>query len=282
MITSVAIVGCGWFGTPLAKFLLDKNLKVFGSKRTPQGADALSEDGIHGFALDLDDTCAFNDSTSQSEQLNKTQQALWQDALIVNIPPGLRSGKSDYLERLQKLKTLIGDHQYQRVVFVSTTGVYAADGRCHDETSASAYDDKSQTLLAAEQLFLDYSCCTVLRFAGLVGPKRAPGRFFAGKRDIAGANLSVNMTHLDDCIGATYQVLQAQHSANNIFNVCAEQHPTKQAFYFAATQKLGLPAPAFAVDNDASLDKTVCGQKIVNELNYRYHYLDPMVMLEHC
>ncbi|WP_394204126.1 SDR family oxidoreductase [Shewanella waksmanii] len=279
MITSVAIVGCGWYGTPLAQFLLKNNLQVFGSKRDIEGVNSLNEKGINGFLLDLDSVLEDANADSVAPQ---ARAAIQQDALVVNIPPGLRSGKSNYLERLQRLKTLIGDHQYQRVVFISTTGVYPATGQCCVEDDAIAFDEKSQVLLAAEQLFLDLGVCTVLRFAGLVGPKRAPGRFFAGKSDIVGGVLSVNMTHLDDCIGATYHVLSTPRAGNDIFNVCAEEHPSKQTFYTAATQKLTLSPPSFLPSTERDSDKTVNGERIVTLLNYQYHYNDPMVMLEHC
>lgn len=125
MITSVAVVGCGWFGLPLAKALLSQGLKVTGSKRSPQEAEALSADGITGFALDLE-TLESEDLSSQTREA--ITQGLACDAIVINIPPGLRRGDNGYLDRLKRLKALMGTHEYQRIIFISTSGVYPAGG----------------------------------------------------------------------------------------------------------------------------------------------------------
>lgn len=294
MITSVAVVGCGWFGLPLAKALVAEGFKVTGSKRAQEDAKALSADGIAGFALDLEqlsDSDALSDKDSEA-----ITRGLECDAIVINIPPGLRRGDNGYLKRLERLKALMGNHSYQRIIFISTTGVYPSGGDC-TERDAKAHSPASETLLAAEALFsadeallLADNCvggkqaashCVVLRFAGLIGPKRHPGRFLAGREGVPGGNLAVNLVHLDDCVGAVVALLKAQGPLSPAYNLCAPLHPTKAEFYQLAATQLGLTPPSF-VEGDPVDDKRVDGGLITQELNYQYQFTDPLAMLAHC
>ncbi|MCG9714571.1 SDR family oxidoreductase [Shewanella insulae] len=282
MITSVAVVGCGWFGLPLAKALVSQGLKVTGSKRSPQEAEALSADGIDGFALDLE-------QLSDSDTLcNKDCEAITRglecDAIVINIPPGLRRGDNGYLDRLKRLKALMGSHSYQRIIFISTSGVYPAGGDSSGsgcvESDAKAHSPASETLLAAEALFSNNNS-VVVRFAGLIGPKRHPGRFLAGREGVPGGNLAVNLVHLDDCVAAVISLLKAEGPLSPVYNLCAPRHPTKAEFYQRAATQLGLTPPSF-IEDPLEQDKRVDGGLISRELNYRYKFTDPLAMLSHC
>ncbi|MEO9373094.1 hypothetical protein ABI428_35485, partial [Pseudomonas aeruginosa] len=65
----------------------------------------------------------------------------------------------------------------------------------------------------------------ILRLAGLVGPGRHPGRFFAGKTAPDGEH-GVNLVHLEDVIGAITLLLQAP-KGGHIYNICAPAHPAR-------------------------------------------------------
>lgn len=270
MIHSVAVVGCGWFGLPLAKALVENRISVRGSKRDRYQAQALKEQGIDGFALDLDD-----DTSPADAQLAK----LHADAIVINIPPGLRRGDSGYLKRLERLHALMGDHVYQRIIFISTTGVYPANGKVQHETDAMAHNETSEILLRAEAIFTD---AVVVRFAGLMGPKRHPGRFLAGKTGVAGAMLSVNMTHLDDAVAAVMMLLDYRGQLDPAYNVCSPDHPYKAAFYQRAAAMLGLVEPEFASAGADNEDKVVDGSLICQQLGYQYRHRDLFEMLESC
>ncbi|QYJ81076.1 SDR family oxidoreductase [Shewanella aegiceratis] len=304
MITSVAVVGCGWFGLPLAKVLVSQGLKVTGSKRSPKEAEALSADGIAGFALDLE---ALESEGLSSQAREAITQGLACDAIVINIPPGLRRGDNGYLDRLKRLKALMGTHEYQRIIFISTSGVYPAGGGCFSsesaesgcvESDAKVHSPASETLLAAEALFSGANSadgvfnnhsaggesknnCVVVRFAGLIGPKRHPGRFLAGRENVPGGNLAVNMVHLDDCIGAVTSLLKAEGPLSPAYNLCAPLHPTKAEFYQKAATQLGLTPPSF-IEGHLAEDKRVDGGLITRELNYQYKFTDPLAMLVHC
>ncbi|WP_144209200.1 SDR family oxidoreductase [Shewanella donghaensis] len=281
---SISIIGCGWFGLPLAKQLLNGGYKVSGTKRSEAGCEQLTELGVESYLLDLSllpSNSPVQDSASTA--VTAYNELLDVDALVINIPPGLRRGESQYLVHIQRLMGLIGQRQYQRIIFISTTGVYPAEDKVMYETDANAYDAKSDILLAAESLVAEKDNACIVRFSGLIGPKRHPGKFFAGKADVSGANVAVNLVHLDDCIQAIDAILFstfAGQAVANYYNLSAPSHPSRADFYQAATRQLGLAAPQF---NDVIMpSKIINGDLICQQLNFNYIHPDPLTMLEHC
>lgn len=81
----------------------------------------------------------------------------------------------------------------------------------------------------------------ILRLAGLVGPSRHPGRFFAGKSAPDGQH-GVNLVHLRDVIAAIELLLQAP-KGGRIYNICAPKHPARGVFIRRWPASLGFPSP---------------------------------------
>lgn len=281
MIKKIAVVGCGWFGLPLARALQNEGYQVIGSKRHADEAQKLTREGIDCVALDL----------SEPEVVGTARETLTPlldvDAMVINIPPALRSGKTDYLERLKRFKQMMLPGRLQRLIFISSTGVYPPGSDCL-ETEVLPQQTSESLLLQAEYLLAKDPLllapeggAVTLRFAGLIGPGRHPGRFLAGRTNLTGARHHVNLVHLNDCIGATVTVLKAPQSSA-IYNLCAPEHATKQAFYTQAAQSLQLPAPEFQIDNSDIGDKRVSGDRICHELGYVYRVPTLAQMLAQC
>jgi len=268
-MTSVTIIGCGWFGFPLAESLIKQGYFVKANKRQQQDLEPLSQVGIDAYQLDL----------ASEYSINSAKKLLDSDMLIINIPPGLRRGETSYLANLEALSSAIGDKQYQRVIFVSTTGVYPNEDKVMTEDDAQPHSEVSQILLQAESIFarMNHSC--IMRFAGLIGPKRHPGRFFAGKTDVSGGNVAVNLVHLDDCIAAVSLILHSPEVAN-VYNLCAPEHPTKATFYSHAAEHLGEKVPEF--NQQISPSKIIDGNLICRQLGFSYHHTNPIKMLDAC
>lgn len=270
----ISIIGCGWFGLPLAKQLVLEGYPVAGSKREKASLAQLEAIGVRGYALDL------------SVETPIEPALLDADILVINIPPGLRRGESDYLVKLNRLVDAIGHRQYKGLFFISTTGVYPDVNQLLTEDDACVHNEASSTLLQAEQLFQVMQNSCIVRFSGLVGPSRHPGRFFGGKKDIAGGNLAVNLVHLDDCVSALTCLIK-QVSANkplsSIYNLCAPIHPTKADFYTKASLHLGLEAPIFLASPDETIQgKQIDGSLICHELGFSYQFTNPTEMLDDC
>ncbi len=274
----IAVTGCGWFGLSLARSLKQKGYNVVGSKRDSAACASLAAEGIEAVPLTLP-------REGEPEAVHSLVDV---DAMVINIPPGLRRGDNDYLDRLASLKSLLIPGRIKKLIFISTTGVYPNTGKV-TEFDAAPHSAVSETLLAAESMFgegagllAENGQCCVVRFAGLVGPGRHPGRFLAGKLDVKGGNQTVNLVHLDDCVAGVTRLLESD-TASGIYNLCAPEHLSKKVFYSQAALALGLPAPQFAPsDIDESSDKIVVAERIVNELEFVYQHPELLPMLSAC
>ncbi|RLV58352.1 SDR family oxidoreductase [Parashewanella curva] len=270
---NVTIIGCGWFGFPLAQRLLNVGYQVSGSKRASSSLGELKAAGINTFALDLSQNLTAN------EQL-AIKPFLESDHLIVCIQPSLRKQSStSYLTQLQKLMSLVEAKQYKKMILVSSSSVYPDIEGVMKEDDASVHSESSQVMLAAEDLFLNHNNGYILRFSGLIGPKRPPGRFFSGKFEIPAGDKVVNLVHLEDCIAAMVALLTAD-SASKVYNVCSPHHPSRSEFYTQATLHFGGIQPSFL--SDGIRGKEVSGVKITNELDFSYQFNDLYLALDAC
>jgi nucleoside-diphosphate-sugar epimerase len=264
----VAIVGCGWYGRPLADLLKSTGFGVKCSKSTAAGAEALRADGIECHLLRLDP----RPSTDVDASLFDA------GVLVVNIPPSRRPEIESYhLEQMQALGELVAESPISRVLFISATSVYPdTNGTVSEKDDLTPVKPAGKALLLAEKFWRDNPRLqtTVIRFAGLVGEGRDPGRFLAGRRGIANGDAPVNLIHLDDCLGITMEILN-QEVWGETFNACCPEHPSRRVFYPAAARKAGLVEPTFADDPTTSF-KRVDSSRVVQHLGYRFLHPDPM------
>ena len=171
--------------------------------------------------------------------------------------------------------TLAKLHDVKRVIFVSSTGVYADDRTEKNEPLVPKPSKPSgQALVAAEKIVRQtMNHWIILRLSGLSGPDREPGKWFSGKSNIPNGLNPVNMVHLDDCIEISLQIIDHQELDQEIFNICADTHPTKINFYTAQCRKLSLTPPQFI--EEIGPHKIVRNTKIKEALNYTFIYSDP-------
>lgn len=252
--TVVSILGCGWFGFPLAVRLSEKGFFVRGSTTSPDKLNALAEKKIDPFLVQL------------SPKLNssKNDKFFQTDVIIINIPP--KGNPDGFLEQMRELLKQILKHQIKKVIFISSTAVYGeVNAEVDEETVPKPETASGKALLTTEKLFLTNQAfqASIIRFGGLVGPGRHPGKFFSGKKDIPNGRAPVNLIHLEDCIGITEAVLE-RDAWNKIFNACSPHHPSRQEFYTAAAAAAGLPLPQF---KDELLQWKIVNSKNLGALN---------------
>ena len=256
MDKKISILGCGWLGFPLAKRLLKNGWQVKGSTTTLHKTLALLQNaGIEAFLI-------------QWLMLKLLFRMLFfeSDVLFINVPPSRKSGQSGYLEKMRHLLLAIENTKVRKVVFISSTSVYGDVCREVTETGPTVPSELAQ----AEMLFLSAKNLqtTVIRFGGLFGPDRNPGRFFKDKNSIPNGLAPVNLIHLQDCLGLIEAILNQPETG--VYNAVAPSHPTKKEFYSKAILKMGLAAPEFL---DEKTDwKIVSPQKIIADFDYRFQY----------
>ncbi|WPU97520.1 SDR family oxidoreductase [Mucilaginibacter sp. cycad4] len=235
--TNISILGCGWYGSALGKALIADGIQVKGSTTSAAKTEELAALGIRPYVVNFSPDGEIYDAGFFDC-----------DVLWIAIPPKSRSGEGAvFLEKVKGIIRAIKQFAIQHVIFISSTAVYADNNRqVNEETAPQPNTEAGRILFEAENLFRaeDSFKTTIIRFAGLIGPGRNPGRFFAGKKEVPNGNAPVNLIHLDDCIGISRAIL-AKEAFGHLFNGCSPNHPAKADFYTQAALGSGFEKPEF-------------------------------------
>lgn len=264
---TISILGCGWLGIPLAEHFISKKIKIKGSTTSKFNFSNLVSIGITPFYINLNP----NINSDFEKEFFKT------DVLIINFPPKLRESSIEW-HSLQ-IKSLINEikkARIQKVVFISSTSVYADINNDVDEFNTEEPSTNSGIALRiAENLFLKETIfkTTIIRFGGLIGYDRNPGRFFAGKKQINNGLAPVNLIHRDDCIGVISHIIDCD-IWGEILNACSPQHPTKKDFYTIAAKSGNFKIPEFISNLDNY--KRISSNKLINQFKYSFKYINPL------
>jgi hypothetical protein len=256
----ISILGCGWFGKALGKSLAANGHTVKGSVTTQDKFAQLLAFNIKPYLV------RFEPGTA-----TYLPEFFECDILVISIPPKFRQGEAGtYPGKIQEIINAIIQNKVAKVIYISSTKVYC-DSNTHVSELNEPMPDTAEglILLEAERVFRRQNVfkATVIRFAGLVGPNRHPGNFFAGKKDIPNGKAPVNLIHLTDCVGITTEVIE-RDVFGNILNACSPNHPAKMDFYTAATLQAGFTAPVF-IDELKSW-KMIESVYVAGLLNYEF------------
>lgn len=266
----ISILGCGWLGLPLAKALVEKNIKVKGSTTSVEKLSILENTGIQPFLLALD-----------SESIPDALPAFFEgsETLIIAIPPKLRGKNKDYsdansnsfVKKIANLLPLLEQSSIQNLLFISSTAVYGdANATVDEHTKPIPVTESGKQLLAIENLLMENSHfkTTILRFGGLIGKDRHPARFLAGKENADNPEAPINLIHQDDCIGIITKVLET-NTWGEILNAVTPYHPTREQYYTQNAVELNLVPPTFNHINP-STGKTILSDKLREVLDYTF------------
>ncbi|MEM1217854.1 MAG: NAD(P)H-binding protein [Bacteroidota bacterium] len=256
---SIAIIGLGWLGETLGEELQKAGCLVRGTTRSPEKQERLEQKGFDVYLYELGAAIPSG--------------LLAVEAILINIPPGRRQAEQQaaYPTRIAQICAAAEEAGVQRVILASSTGVYAEQGGWTTEDSP----------LNAEKPFLHHAeqpiqttnwSWTILRFAGLVGGQRHPGRFLARRKELGRGNAPVNLVHREDCVAIIRGVLEK--SLEGIFNVCSDEHPSRSVFYPEQAKRLGLAQPTFLPDTGTEY-KRISNQKLKQALDYEFQHPDP-------
>ncbi|PSL26379.1 SDR family oxidoreductase [Chitinophaga ginsengisoli] len=269
---TISILGCGWLGLPLAAHLVREGYAVKGSVTQTERFEELTQKEITPYQVEITDTSIIsNDLTGFLES----------EILIINIPPSRREDVLFYHQAQMKLLLdQVLKSPAKHVIFISSTSVYPdLNQEVTELETAPPSKDSGKVLLAVEKLFRTnpHLITTIVRFAGLIGYDRLPGRFLAGKKNVENGDAPINVIHQDDCIALITGIIEKQ-AWGEIFNACADMHPTRREFYTKAAAKAGLELPTFAATTDPHF-KIINSDKIKQRLNYSFRYPDPLGLL---
>jgi nucleoside-diphosphate-sugar epimerase len=256
-IKSIGILGCGWFGLPLAKALIAQGYVVKGSTTSTAKLEKLREEGIEPYQINL------NETTDLPTDFFDT------DVLFVNVPPRAKTeSPSTYPEKLKRIAEAA--QNVKQLIFISSTGVFE-DGNFEvdENTVPNPETAASKALFEAEQIFRTNAqfITSVIRFAGLIGPGRNLAKFFAGRTDVPNGKAPINLIALEDCIGLCLHLLQAQ-KFGEIYHAVTPHHPTRAAFYTRLCEVSGMEKPLFK--DELLAWKQINTIHIPNKLGYNF------------
>ncbi|MBS1526932.1 MAG: SDR family oxidoreductase [Bacteroidetes bacterium] len=256
----ISILGCGWYGRALADKLLNGGMTVKGSTTTLEKMTDLEREGILPYVARFEQDTALI-----------VPDFFHCDIIVVAIPPGFKKNQGQhYVPKIKRIIEAIAEYKIPKVIYISSTSVYSDCNHELTEHDIPQPDSESgKTLYEAERLFLNEHRfkTTVIRFGGLIGPGRNPGRFFSGKTGVPNGRAPVNLIHQSDCVGITIAIIE-KDIFGLVLNACAPDHPAKKDFYSQTAVKSKLPLPQF-IDELANW-KIVHSVILSEKLHYKF------------
>ncbi|MTI20606.1 SDR family oxidoreductase [Fulvivirga sp. RKSG066] len=259
---TISILGCGWLGLPLGEYLVKRGFVVKGSTTQKEKLQELEHVGIKPYHLSF-----------EPDLVGEARDFFDSEILIINLPPRNREGVPNFYELQLETIRSYAQGSVKHVLFVSSTGVYPNSNQevTEEDADVNCLSRSGIPLLKMEQIFTQSTAfeTTIMRFGGLYGPERHPGRFLAGKTDLLGADNPVNMIHLEDCLGVIEAIID-QGLWGETFNACSPKQETRKSFYQSAANDLGLQPPTF--NDQPQPFKKVSSEKLIKLAGYKFKY----------
>lgn len=266
-MTKISIIGLGWIGLPLAQLLQKSGQDVVGSTTSAQKLEKLKEQGVNAVHFSL---IPFPQGLS-------FQKLFASEVLVINIPPRTRStdGKL-YLEQLKFLRSIVDQSDIQKIIFVSSTGVYPNQNQeevYSEEELITTQTAGNVIQLKGENIFKGDKALTIVRFGGLLGDDRIPGKYVAGRENV-NSNNRVNYIYRNDAVRMLAWIIEKE-LWNEVYNGVAPLHPTRKEVYERNMLDLGLDPPKSYLKVSEGKDRLVSGNKIM-KTGFEFDYPNPL------
>jgi nucleoside-diphosphate-sugar epimerase len=259
----ISILGCGWLGFPLAKYLIEKGHSVKGSTTSESKITLLSESKIEPFLLKF---------LPEIESKN-LDYFLNSEVLIICIPPRAgKYGEDFHVQQIESLIQHLPSSPIQSIIYTSSTSVYPDFNR---EVNEDDEVIENHALIKVENLLKKLSQnVTILRCGGLMGEERIPAKYFAGKTINTG-EIPVNYVHQMDVIQIITMILEKDFW-NETFNVVSPLHPIRKEIYLKNCEDLGFEKPIFEEPIEPIPYKIISPQKLILRADYRFLFSNPL------
>ena len=260
----ISILGCGWLGLPLGKYLVENGHSVKGSTTSESKLSLLSEIGIEPFLLN------FSPQIEGKDLIN----FLNSEVLIICIPP--RAGKYGddfHVQQIESLLEYLPSSTIKSIIYTSSTSVYP------DLNREMTEDDEvieNHALIKVENLLKSLpQNVTILRCGGLMGGERIPAKYFAGKTINTG-KIPVNYVHQEDVV-QIITMISEQEFWNQTFNVVSPEHPIREEIYLKNCEEFGFEKPIFEESLEEIQFKIISPQKLIQQTGYGFIYDNPLI-----
>lgn len=261
MPKKIAIIGLGWLGLPLAKSFAADGYDVIGSTTRSEKLMRLLQSNLSVRIIKV---------TKNNLEGNWTNFIKDVDLLIINLPPGRNTkDKTIYPHQIQQIISRC--EPSLKVIFVSSSSVYpSANGVVDENYVIDEPSASGSILIEAEKKVRGHfkENATIIRFSGLIGEGRHPGKFTQYADVMKNPTGKINLIRLQDCI-ALIRCVYDQHYFGEIVNGCGDEHPTRKEYYSKAAASLDLNALIFD-ENEIESWKIVSNEKSKKELGMVY------------
>lgn len=222
----ISILGLGWFGLALGQELKGK-YQVCGTTRTEEKLSSLRNFFSHVHVLNLE--------TLPPESI------LDSDVIIINIPPF--KGQLEWFKNWKIKKD-------KHIIFISSTSVYGEKQFIVDEDTNPIPDTENGKILIEEEEWIkSFDFFTIIRFGGLIGQNRHPGKFLSGRTGLGGGNYPVNLIHQEDAVQFTKMILEKKMTGE-VYNLVHPNHPSRRDYYENYCRVHHLDLPHFLEQSD--------------------------------
>ena len=232
----VLIVGCGFTGQRVLRLMESRGLKVKGLRRSA--------------GLDV----------NRPEDLAALQRLVSPTTRVLLSVPTQRTAGGELFERTPEIMQAIA--QAERVVYLSTTGVYGAQSLVDQTTQPAPRNQRESLRVLAEDSVLQHANAIVLRPAAIYGPGRGvhiamrEGRFALPPDDQA----LTSRIHVADL--ADHSAAALMSSITGAWPVADEEPSTAHDIAAFCAELLNLPMPP--VRESAELPETRRGNRRVD------------------
>ena len=226
-----SIIGCGWLGLPLGKFLAEQGHELLGSTTSEEKLALIEEAGVQPVLMKLS-------PMPMGKNFNKLFES---ELLIVNIPPRRKKNPPEYyMEQIKFLRYLVDNSSVKKIIFISSTSYYPnTNGIVSTETKFDFDKGSSKAVVWGErEVSKTEKELLVLRCGGLMGGNRVPGKWFSGK-NIAGRDTPVNYIDRQDILKVISKEIDCGpiDGRKQTKNLVSPFHPTRGEVIEASAKK---------------------------------------------
>ena len=187
------------------------------------------------------------------------------DSWVIMLPAGIYKN-NDVIPLLVKS---IQHSACNRLVFISSTGVYPASNFIQSDTSfINPLKTPNTALLSAEKAMESIRHSLIVRPSGLVGVDRNPAYYVSGRN--VTAHEPINLIWEKDLVTILSQTLTTWAEENGVLVANTPERVTKKEYYANTCQLLKIPEPLY---NDSSFSKEhIYPHRLVDDLNFSFEY----------
>jgi nucleoside-diphosphate-sugar epimerase len=271
---STLIVGCGYLGERVGRYLVERGERVIGTVRSAARAGKVSHLGIQPLIADV----------AQPETLDSLPRV---ERILYCVGFDRSAGIDRRAVSIDGLKAFLDrvPRAVRRIVYASSTSVYGqTQGQWVSEDSpANPVQESGKICKEAEETLRIWGehaggFRVVLRFSGLYGPGRVIGQEVLKRGEPIPGNSTgfLNLVHIEDAARAAVAALDRE-DPDSLFLVSDDRPVERREFYALTARLLNVPPPRFEPprpDDSDSTNRRIANRKLREVLGVDLAYPD--------